>query len=125
MAPYRAVLGVLAGERCSAAARTCALLCGAVRSEAVPPLLSQQLIILQTAERFGHDGNELGGAVTAALRHAALSTRGRMEELAERSRALHRCESVCFISVCDMQRRGRRAAAWRSLQSAAARCTCV
>jgi len=42
------------------------------------------------AQRYGHDKAELGGAVTAALAHAALSTRGRMEELSERSKALHR-----------------------------------
>lgn len=72
---------------------------GAVKGDAVPPLFSPHFIYSQTAERFGHDSNELGGAVTAALRHTALSTRGRMEELAERSRALHRCACLCII-VC-------------------------
>ncbi|GBF91767.1 hypothetical protein Rsub_04071 [Raphidocelis subcapitata] len=46
------------------------------------------------SERYGHDASELGGAVTAALQHAALSTRGRMEELVERSRSLHRRAGV-------------------------------
>jgi hypothetical protein len=42
------------------------------------------------SQRYGHDASELGGPVTAALAHAALSTRGRMDELVERSRTLHR-----------------------------------
>ena len=45
------------------------------------------------SSRYGHDASELRGAVTAALRHAALSTRGRMEELVESCKGLHRCVS--------------------------------
>lgn len=42
------------------------------------------------SRKYGHDASELGGPVTAALAHAALSTRGRMEELVETSKTLHR-----------------------------------
>ena len=42
------------------------------------------------AERYGHDEAELGGPVTAALRHAQLSTQERVAELESQARGLHR-----------------------------------
>ncbi|KAI8470981.1 MAG: hypothetical protein J3K34DRAFT_508101 [Monoraphidium minutum] len=56
------------------------------------------------SRRYGHDASELGGAVTAALAHAALSTRGRMEELVERSKALHRELVMCKRALADQRK---------------------
>jgi hypothetical protein len=42
------------------------------------------------AERYRHDESELGGPVTAALRHAQLSTQERVAELESQARGLHR-----------------------------------
>ncbi len=42
------------------------------------------------ATKFGRDSSELGGPVTEALAHAALSTRHRLQDLELKTKALHR-----------------------------------
>ena len=73
--------------------------------QAPPPDFSPFAPLLGVlSARFGHDSGELGGAVTAALAHAALSTRGRMAELAERARALHRDAVLCKRALADQRK---------------------